>query len=250
LAQKHGVKFSFNAPVEKIIIENNIAKGVIIKGEKILCDAVISNQDVTNTYRYLLSNSNRPFLKNEPSSSAIIFYWGIKREYKELGLHNILFSENYENEFEQIFKNKTVGNDPTLYVNITAKLNKSDAPKECENWFVMVNVPHDSGQNWDILIEKTKASVIAKINRILKTNIENFIEVESVLDPISIESKTGSFAGALYGSSSNKKMAAFFRHSNFSKTFKGLYFTGGSVHPGGGIPLCLLSAKITSDLIK
>ncbi len=250
LAQKHGVKFSFNAPVEKIIIENNIAKGVIIKGEKILCDAVISNQDVTNTYRYLLSNSNRPFLKNEPSSSAIIFYWGIKREYKELGLHNILFSENYENEFEQIFKNKTVGNDPTLYVNITAKLNKSDAPKECENWFVMVNVPHDSGQNWDILIEKTKASVIAKINRILKTNIENFIEVESVLDPISIESKTGSFAGALYGSSSNKKMAAFFRHSNFSKTFKGLYFTGGSVHPGGGIPLCLLSAKITSELIK
>jgi phytoene desaturase len=252
LAQKHGVNFIYNAPVEKILIENNVAKGIVIKGEKILCEAVISNQDVTNTYRYLLNKtaSNLPVFKNEPSSSAIIFYWGIKREFKELGLHNILFSENYENEFEEIFINKSVGNDPTLYINITSKLNKTDAPEGCENWFVMVNVPHNSGQNWDKLIAQTKASVTAKINRILKTDIESYITVESILDPVSIESKTGSFAGALYGSSSNKKMAAFFRHSNFSKTYKGLYFTGGSVHPGGGIPLCLLSAKITSDLIK
>lgn len=94
-----------------------------------------------------------------------------------------------------------------------------------------------------------RQNVIQKLNRLLKTDIESLIEQEDYLDPIRIEQRTSSFAGALYGASSNDRMAAFFRHPNFSK-IKGLYFAGGSVHPGGGIPLCLLSAKIATDLVK
>jgi phytoene dehydrogenase-like protein len=75
------------------------------------------------------------------------------------------------------------------------------------------------------------------------------IEVEEVLQPITIESITGSHLGALYGTSSNNKMAAFLRHPNFSSKIKNLYFCGGSAHPGGGIPLCLQSAKIVEELI-
>jgi phytoene dehydrogenase-like protein len=124
-----------------------------------------------------------------------------------------------------------------------------DAPKNSENWFVMVNVPYNSGQDWEILRKKIRKNVINKLSKQLNENIEELIEEEDYLDPIRIEQRTSSFGGALYGASSNERMAAFFRHPNFS-SIKGLYFVGGSVHPGGGIPLCLLSAKITTNLVK
>ena len=114
----------------------------------------------------------------------------------------------------------------------------------------MINAPGDFGQNWDSLVEKARQNIIEKINRILGINIEPLIEVEDILTPPMIEQRTGSYRGALYGAASNSKFAAFLRHPNYSGKIKGLYFCGGSVHPGGGIPLCLLSAKITSDLIN
>jgi phytoene dehydrogenase-like protein len=84
----------------------------------------------------------------------------------------------------------------------------------------------------------------------LGTNISALIEEEIIMDPRTIDSKTLSHLGALYGTSSNNKMAAFMRHPNFSFHIKNLYFCGGSVHPGGGVPLCLLSGKIVSELIR
>src|SRR5690606_4548568 len=130
---------------------------------------------------------------------------------------------------------------------VSSKMNKTDAPAGSENWFVMVNVPSNSGQNWENIRLETRKRVLDKLSRILKTDIESLIEEEDFLDPIRIEHRTQSYAGALYGSSSNHRSAAFFRHPNFSKV-DGLFFVGGSVHPGGGIPLCLLSAKIATDL--
>jgi phytoene dehydrogenase-like protein len=189
-------------------------------------------------------------LSQEKTSSALIFYWGINRSYQELDLHNILFADNYENEFEQLFQNQTICKDPTVYINITSKYNSSDAPDGCENWFVMINVPNNQGQDWESLTREARKHIIEKINRLLVTDIENHIATEEVLDPITIEQKTGSHAGALYGNASNNRFAAFLRHKNFSSNIKGLYFCGGSVHPGGGIPLCLNSAKIVSKLIQ
>jgi phytoene dehydrogenase-like protein len=114
----------------------------------------------------------------------------------------------------------------------------------------MINVPNNIGQNWEDYKQEAKANIVQKLNRILQVNIETLIEEEAVLDPILIEEKTASYMGSLYGTSSNSKMAAFLRHPNFSKSIKGLYFVGGSVHPGGGIPLCLQSAKIMSEFVS
>jgi phytoene dehydrogenase-like protein len=118
------------------------------------------------------------------------------------------------------------------------------------NWFTMINVPNNQGQNWDALIAEARANIIAKVNRILKTDLEPLIEVEEILDPRTIESRTSSAQGALYGNSSNNKFAAFLRHANYSSDIQNLYFCGGSVHPGGGIPLSLLSAKIMAEMIE
>ncbi len=146
---------------------------------------------------------------------------------------------------------KKIYSDPTVYINITSKCEPGkQAPAGNENWFVMINAPANSGQNWEELRQKARATIIEKINRLLKTDIAAYIETEIVADPVSIEASSLSYMGSLYGTSSNSKMAAFFRHPNFSKAAKNLYFVGGSVHPGGGIPLCLKSAKIMSEMVN
>ena len=114
----------------------------------------------------------------------------------------------------------------------------------------MINVPCDDGQDWDALIKEARAHIITKLSRMLNTDIAALIEEEEILEPRSIASKTQSYKGALYGTSSNTRMAAFFRHPNFSNRIQNLYFCGGSVHPGGGIPLALSSAKIVDDIIS
>ena len=252
LAKRNGVKFQFNKLVNEIVVKNNKVVGVKVNNTVIESDFVVSNMDIVPTYKKLLKKSYQPkkVLNQERSSSALIFYWGIKKTFKNLELHNILFSNNYKKEFDSIFELGTISDDPTVYINITSKDVVSDAPKESENWFVMINSPNDTGQDWNEIIKTVRKNTINKINRTLNIDIESFIEFEKVFSPKTIEKNTQSYLGSLYGSSSNNKMSAFLRHPNFSKHIQNLYFCGGSVHPGGGIPLCLLSAKIVSELIK
>lgn len=252
LALKKKVSFHFNTPVQRIIHADKEATGVVVNGENKAADIVVSNMDVYFTYKHLLEKEDTAakLLKQERSSSALIFYWGIQHEFPQLGLHNIFFARDYQTEFDHLFRLKKRYDDPTVYINITAKCEPGlQAPAGCENWFVMVNAPANVGQNWQQYREEYRASILAKLNRMLGVTLENMIATEEVLDPVLIESKTASYMGSLYGTSSNSKMAAFLRHPNFSKQIKGLYFVGGSVHPGGGIPLCLQSAKIMSGLV-
>ena len=114
----------------------------------------------------------------------------------------------------------------------------------------MINVPWNENQNWDIKKSQLRKNVINKINATLSIDINSLIETEKIITPKNISNDTLSYKGALYGSSSNSKLSAFLRHPNFTKKLKNLYFVGGSVHPGGGIPLCLLSAKIVDNIIS
>ncbi|MBX2933336.1 MAG: phytoene desaturase [Ferruginibacter sp.] len=252
LAKDIGVEFKYSTPVKEIIIENKKATSIKTNDGIQDFDIIISNMDVYNSYKKLMPTAKRPAktLDQPKSSSGIIFYWGIKKEFTQLGLHNIFFADDYEAEFNCIFAKKSIYHDPTIYVNITSKHTPGDAPPGCENWFSFINVPNNQGQNWDAFIAEARENMIKKINRILKTDIRPLIESEMVFDPRVIESRTSSAFGAIYGNSSNNKFAAFLRHANFSKDIKNLYFCGGSVHPGPSIPLCLLSAKIITGLIK
>ena len=241
-----GVIFQFSTQVSKV---EKIGERYIVNGDT-ESDILICNMDVASAAKGPLKNfvsSKRK--KYEPSSSALIFYWGIDREFKELDLHNIFFSSDYMKEFENIFHNRKIDNDPTVYIHISSKCKVDDAPVGCENWFVMVNAPYVAGQDWEKMINEARENILIKVSKRLGTDISRHIRLEHKLTPELIQSKTGSYKGALYGSSSNDRMAAFLRQPNFSSGHKGLYFCGGSVHPGGGIPLCLLSGKITTDII-
>ncbi len=258
LAVNKGVQFYFSTPVQKIIYHEEIVRGIVVNDENITADIIVSNMDVYFTYRQLLGNAAKAkeILKQERSSSALVFYWGINTVFKELQLHNIFFSNNYAAEFDGLFNKKILYHDPTVYINITCKMESSMAPPGTENWFVMINVPANVGQNWEEYKQQAREIIIKKLNRILtaqcntEIDLNALIATEEILDPVAIEEKTASYQGSLYGTSSNNALAAFLRHPNFTGAVKNLYFCGGSVHPGGGIPLCLNSAAIVSKLIQ
>ena len=252
LAIRLGVQFRFNAPVEKITLTGaNKVSGVIVNGQHHSAVRVISNMDVVPTYRRLLPQIQAPerTLQQERSSSALIFYWGISGEFPELGLHNIFFADDYRAEFRDLFENQCIHEDPTVYIHISSKCEPSDSPEGSENWFVMVNAPHDTETDWEAVAHKVRQQILKKLSKLLACDIEPLIECEQKLTPLMIEERTQSFRGALYGAASNNPWAAFLRHPNKAKSPAGLYFVGGSVHPGGGIPLVLNSAEITDGLI-
>jgi phytoene desaturase len=253
LAESLGVKFNYNSPVEEIVLDGKKSMGVKSKGVIIKADIVVSNMDIYFTYTKLLKYRKNLYpkkvLSQERSSSALIFYWGINKQFPQLDLHNIFFSADYKAEFDHIWQQKDIYNDPTVYINISSKFKMDDAPSGSENWFVMINVPSNIGQDWDKLIAEARGNIIAKLSKDLGEDVSKLIISESILDPRSIESRTSSYQGSIYGTSSNSQFAAFLRHANKSSKIGNLYFCGGSVHPGGGIPLCLLSAKIVSDWI-
>jgi phytoene desaturase len=247
-----GVHFRFNEKVASILHSNNQVTGVQTALGNYSSEIVVSNMDVHFTYEKLLSNFAAPSLnlKQEKSSSAIVFYWGIKKLFPKLGVHSIFFAENYENEFKAIFETKDVYFDPTIYVHISSKVEKTDAPSTGENWFVMINSPINIGQNWDEEIQKVRTHILNKLSKALGEDIEPLIEVEEINEPRKIEAIYSGKQGSIYGNSSNSSFAAFYRHPNFSKKLKGLYFAGVTVHPGGGIPLALNSAKIVERCVS
>ena len=251
LAEELGVVFHYREPVQQILSQGDKVTGLQTAKNRYALDVVVSNMDIIPTYRQLLPQLKAPetTLRQPRSSSALIYYWGIRQSFPDLHLHNIFFSRDYQQEFHHIFQAGNIGPDPTVYVNITSKYTPADAPPGMENWFVLVNVPHNTGQDWPQLVNNTRDAVLEKISGLLQTDIRPLIACERVWDPVGIESETSSFGGALYGSSSNNPMAAFLRHPNFTSQLQNLYFCGGSVHPGGGIPLFLLSASIVATLV-
>jgi len=119
-----------------------------------------------------------------------------------------------------------------------------------ENWFVMINAPNSaakaaSGESISIARQR----ILAKIKALTGYDIEGKIRYESVMTPGDIEEQTGSWKGSIYGISSNNRKAAFLRQPNKSRHYRGLYFAGGSAHPGGGIPLVILSGKLAAELV-
>lgn len=252
LAQRVGAKVHVNSRVEAINHSNKKVVGLTVNGQIVPASGVVANADVHSVYNKLLHNVQGPKLSlAQPlSSSVIVFYWGVKGQFAQLGLHNMFMGNDQKGEYQAVFRSARIAPDPTIYLYISSTLNPTDAPEGHQNWFVMVTVPHHTGQNWDALVALTRKAVLAHLSNQLKTSVEDQIVSEEVLTPPRIEQRTSSSRGAVYGNSSNGIFAAFLRHANFSKKIEGLYFCGGSVHPGPSVPLSLLSAKITAGLVR
>ncbi|HEY0457932.1 MAG TPA: phytoene desaturase family protein [Pyrinomonadaceae bacterium] len=248
LAVELGVKIYKSAEVEKIVVENKKAVGVTLDGEFRRADFVISNADAIETYRNLLPV--KKFQNREPSSSGFVLLLGTRRKFERLAHHNIFFSDDYRVEFDAIFKRKIPAPDPTIYISAASRTDATQAPEACENLFVLVNAPYTNAQvDWEREKQNYRDSVIGKLTRFGLEGLESAIDFEQIITPADFETKYRANRGSIYGISSNGFFSAFLRVPNRSREIENLYFAGGATHPGGGIPLVLLSGKMAADLI-
>ena len=139
--------------------------------------------------------------------------------------------------------------EPTLYVSITSKATPQDAPPGCENWFVQINVPAISSA-WDWHRRASDyATQALDLLALRGVDIRRKLVYQKLITPLDIRDGTGARRGALYGASSNNRWAAFRRPHNRCPDLSGLYFTGGTAHPGGGVPMVMLSGRVASQLL-
>ena len=253
LARKLGVRFHLGTRVDRILVTANRARGVRCGGQDIEADAVVTNADVLATYRRLLPHVAdrlaRRYERLQPSTSGLVFLWGITSSFPELSVSNVFFPRDYRAEFEDLFTRRRCPTDPTVFVTITSKTVPGDAPPGRENWFVLVNAPADDGQDWLAEVSRVRSAALWRLRSALGRDVESLIEAEAVRTPQDIERETSSARGSLYGVSSNSRLSAFLRHPNRHPRIGGLYFCGGSAHPGGGMPLATLSGMIAADLL-
>lgn len=256
LAHELGVEIRLEADVQEIELRGKRVAGVrLANGERIAAQAVVANVDVTTTYKHLLPAS--PLTEKrlgalqdyEPSCSGFIMLLGIAGQRANLAHHNIFFSRDYRAEFDAIFKQQTPATDPTIYVAITSKADPTHAPQGHENWFVLVNAPPVTATvDWprrqmtyrDLVLDKLAAFGV---------DVRGDIRTERLMTPPDLQRQTGAWRGALYGPSANSRWTAFRRPHNRATGIHGLYFAGGTTHPGGGVPMVTLSGKVAAEML-
>lgn len=254
LAREVGVKFRLGQTVEHIQLDDNgHAAGVQTQSGILPAAAVIANVDVAAVYGRLLpqtaavQRAHSRLAAMEPSCSGFILLLEVEKEHSRLAHHNIFFSADYAAEFEAIFSDGVMPDDPTIYVAITSKSDPEHAPTGCENWFVLINAPAAGpAWNWQAQADRVQQLIFDRLAA-HGSDIRACARVRARFTPIDLEAMTGALRGALYGTSSNSRWAAFRRPHNRSAVVPGLFFCGGTTHPGGGVPMVTLSGKIAAE---
>lgn len=256
LARELGVEICTNCPAAEILVEGNQIQGVKAgNGTIISATTVIANVDVTTVYRYLLPASRAitkrfNILKQfEASCSGFILLLGVEGDHHQLAHHNIFFSADYPAEFRAIFDAKHPPEAPTIYISITSKTDHEHAPAGHENWFILVNAPAIS-ERFEWASEKQRyRDLVLKQLALAGVDVRGKIKVEQIITPNDLENMSGAWRGALYGPSPNSKWTAFRRPHNRAVSPRGLYFVGGTTHPGGGVPMVTLSGKVAAEMV-
>jgi len=259
LALELGVELKMNTCIDKIITTGETATKVRTQaGELFEVDAVFSNSDATHTYTRLLSKevvnrrSRRHYNSIEPSCSGFVLMLGTSKTFETLIHHTIFFSDDYESEFRDIFIKKRPSPKPTIYVANTSHYESGHAPEGCSNLFILVNTPYLTEQvTWtDSFVEEYGSLIIEQLENAGLAGLKESIVVREHITPQDFYDIYLSNKGSIYGTSSNLPTAAFMRPRNKSPYLNNLYMTGGSTHPGGGIPLVMLSARHAVKLFK
>ncbi len=256
LAENLGVQFQYNKTVTKIVIEENKAKGIrLLEGTEINADIVVANADLPYVYRELLPDRNLSKRVDgmKFSCSAIVFHWALDKVYLQIGHHSVFLSADYKGNLDKIFKENSMADNPSFYVHAPVRTDPSAAPADEDSLSVIVpvgNIDKKRSQNWNALKNTARQSVIERLKTLGLKDIEQHIKFEICYLPNTWKNNYNVSRGATFGSLNHNIMQmGYFRPHNRHDQYHNLYFVGGSTHPGNGIPLVLLSAKLTSERI-
>ena len=253
--EKLGVVYRPSVDVEKLIVENGEARGVLTRsGERIQASAVISNMDSLRTYDELVGGEAARHYNRagyEPACSGVVLYLGLNRKYDHLAHHDFVFSDDAEVEFDYIYKKGEPAPDPTCYLAVPSSTDPTVAPEGGEALYVLVHTPYlRDHHDWSKMFPAYRQVILNKLKRTARlTDIEERIVFERHLTPQDIHDRYRVSRGAIYGLASHGKFMGAFKPGNRSRHVKNLYLAGGAAHPGPGMPMVMMSGWIAADAL-
>ena len=258
LLEELGVEVRTGSEAVEIMQTGGRASGVrLASGETLNADIIVSNLEVIPAHHSLLQDvpgsarTAEKLAKFEPAVSGHVLLLGVNRKYDAFKHHNFFFSSDPEREFNDMFVQKIPTDDPTVYVGISSKTDDTQAPQDGENWFVLTHVPPlKPGESWEQHRSRYRELVLDKLERMGAEGLRQHIDYEEQFIPDDLQALYGANGGSIYGVVTDRKLNGGFKIPSRSTLLDGLYFVGGSTHPGGGVPMVTLSGQLTADLIK
>jgi len=259
LIEEQGGRMHLNSEVEEILIQNGRAAGVRLKnGEQLKADAVVANSDVAFTYKNLINPKHRrkwtdkKIARTKYSMSLFVIYFGTKKRYTDSGLahHNIILGERYKGLLQDIFHDKKLADDFSLYLHMPTITDPSMAPEGHEAFYVLSPVPHlDSSTDWKTQAKPYRDAIMNFLEENYLPELQENIVAEHYIDPLHFQNTLNSYKGSAFSVEPILTQSAWFRPHNKSEDVDDLYFVGAGTHPGAGLPGVLSSAIIAQDLI-
>jgi len=255
LALELGVTIRTSVKVQQIISINGRITGVVSSEGDYTADIIIANGDVLAICEQLIEESKRPNMSNakissyEPSLSGFVSLIGSKKTYDKLLHHTVFFPEHYGSEFDDIFRQKQAPLNPAIYICHSGYSESGMAPNGGSNLFILTNAPYTSPQlNWEQEANSYQKHILTKLESYGLPGLINDSDISAAFTPDHLQAQTSAYRGAIYGISSNSARQTFARPSN-QADLKGLWFVGGTTHPGGGTPMVTLSGQLVAEAI-
>jgi phytoene desaturase len=246
VAVASGIDVVPGTEVAAVEVSGRNVRGVrTVAGARHRADVVVANVDAEHLYGDLLPDARalRRVTRAGRSSSGFVVLAGVRGTTPGLAHHTVWFPADGRAEHEQLAQG-AFADDPTIYTCVSSLTDATQAPPGHENWFLLVNAPHGRGvdrlAHRDLVLDRLAARGVDLRSRLL---------FSECLAPADLADRYRSPGGAIYGTASNGRRAAFLRPGNRGPV-RGLYLVGGSSHPGGGLPLVVISARIVADLIR
>lgn len=258
LCRKMSVDVRLNTAATRIVVDDQRPRvtGITLStGQTIPSDAVICNADVRWTYEHLIDPDDRPHYPQdklqdlEPGGSGFVLLLGIEGTYPQLAHHNKFLPTDYSVELRQVFEEKKLPDDPSIYICCATRSDPTLAPDDCENLFVYCAAPPlDGSIDWRRMSKVYRDRIVQLLeSRCGLTGLSQRIVVEKTISPQDLADRYNAHAGAIYGLGNHTLLQALMRPPNRDRHLAGLFFAGNTTHPGGGLPLVTLSGKIAAN---
>jgi phytoene desaturase len=257
LIEGQGGRLRCNEEVREIIVKDGKAQGVrLASGDSIKSAIVVSNADSAWTYRRLLPQparrrwTDRRIDRAHYSMSLFVWYFGTRRRYEDVAHHTMVLGPRYRGLLDDIFKNKILASDFSLYLHRPTATDPSLAPDGCDAFYVLSPVPHlDSGTDWNVVGESYRQAIAQHLSETLLPDLEHNIVTSRIITPQDFQDRLYGYKGAAFGLEPVLTQSAWFRPHNRSEDFENLYLVGAGTHPGAGLPGVLSSARILDKVV-
>ena len=257
LMRRHQIDIRTQCDVDEIITQGRRTTGVrLASGETLQADNVVCNADPPTVYREMMGE--KPVAPRRPLPEALtqysmglyVLYFGTTKQYPDVAHHTIWMGKRFKSLLADIFGNKPLADDFSLYVHRPTATDASFAPEGCDSFYVLCPVPNlQADVDWDVEGPKLRDRIVAALDATILPDLKNTITADFWKEPRDFRDSYRATHGAGFSISPIFRQSAWFRYKNRDPKVDNLYFVGAGTHPGAGMPGVLCSARVLDHLI-